>query len=77
MTALMDFERAALNAFEVLFPDSALSGGFFHPSSNIWKKVQSLGDQQEYQNNDEFSMHVRMLMVLAFVPGRGHRKRIW
>ena len=67
-SVLIDFEKAALIAFEVVFPNSTLSGCFFHLSSNVWKKVQNVGLQQRYQNDDEFSIHVRMLMSLAFVP---------
>ena len=63
----MDFERAALNAFEIVHPNSTLTGCCFHLSSNIWKKVQELGLQGRY-NDDEFAMYVRMITTLAFVP---------
>ena len=65
---LMDFEKAALNAFEGRHPNSDVSGCFFHLSKNIWRRVQRAGLQQRYQNDDEFSLHVRMIMALAFVP---------
>ena len=64
----MDFEKASLNAFEGLHPNCSLTGYFFHLSKNIWKKVQSAGIQQRYQDDDDFSLHVRMIMSLAFVP---------
>ena len=67
-SVLTDFERAALNAFETIFPNSTLSGYFFHLSSNVWKKIQDVGLQQRYNNDEEFSIHVRMIMRLAFVP---------
>ena len=63
----MDFELAALNAFEIVHPNSTLTGCYFHLSSNIWKKVQELGLQGHY-NDDEFAMYARMVMALAFVP---------
>ena len=67
-SVLMDFEKAALNAFEAIHPNSDVIGCFFHLSKNIWRKVQSAGLQQRYQDDDEFSVHVRMIMALAFVP---------
>ena len=45
-TVLMDFEKAAMNAFEQEHPSGTLTCCFFHFSSNIWKKVQNLGLQQ-------------------------------
>ena len=67
-SVLMDFEKASLNAFEAVHPDSSLTGCFFHLSKNVWKKVQGAGLQQRYQDDDDFSLHVRMIMALAFVP---------
>ena len=67
-SVLMDFEKAALNAFEGIHPNSDLTGCFFHLSKNIWKKVQGAGLQQRYRADEEFSLHVRMIMALAFVP---------
>ena len=66
-SVMMGFERAALNSFETVFPNSILSGCYFHLSSNVWKKRQDVGLQQRYNDDEEFSIHVRMIMSLAFV----------
>ena len=35
---------------------------------SCWKKIQGSGLQQRYQDDDDFSLHARMIMALAFVP---------
>ena len=67
-SVLMDFEKAALNAFEVVHPNTEIVGCFFHLCKSIWKKIQGSGLQQWYQDDDDFSLHARMIMALAFVP---------
>ena len=64
----MDFEKAALNAFEGVHPNTKLVGCFFHLSKSIWGKIQQSGLQQRYQDDEDFSLHARMIMALAFVP---------
>ena len=36
---LTDFEKAAINAFEIHFPDVVQRGCYFHFSQCIWRKV--------------------------------------
>ena len=37
-------------------------------SSNIWKHNRILGLQNQYQDNKNFTLWLRMLSALAFVP---------
>ena len=67
-TMLFDFEAAAINAFSGVFPGAYISGCFFHFSSNIWKRIQAFGLQERYKNDAEFSLHLRMIAAVAFVP---------
>ena len=67
-TILCDFELAAINSASATFPNADLSGCFFHLCSNIWKKIQSLGLQVQYNNDQEFALHLRMIPALAFIP---------
>ena len=67
-TILFDFELATINAARQVFPNADISGCFFHLSSNIWKKIQSIGLHQRYNVDLEFALHVRMIPALAFVP---------
>lgn len=68
MTVLLDFERAALNAFQDGFPTSRISGCFFHLSQSIIRKVQELGLKRRYETDIDFSILVKSLSALAFVP---------
>ena len=34
----------------------------------MWKKIQEGGLQERYNNNLEFSLHLRMIAALAFFP---------
>ena len=67
-SVLIDFEKAALNAFENIHPNADLTGCFFHLCKNIWRKVRNSGLQRRYQDEDDFSLYVLMIMALAFVP---------
>ena len=65
---MVDFEIAVLNAVRGSFPNSALKGCFFHFCQAIYRKVQSLGLQNRYRDDDEFNLKIRMLVAVAFVP---------
>ena len=65
---LTDFEQAAINATHSEFPESINKGCFFHLCQNLWKKIQALGLATEYGNNEDFSLKMRHITALAFLP---------
>ena len=65
---MVDFELAVLSAIDALFPDSSKKGCFFHFSQVIFRKIQFLGLQVRYKDDEDFAHKVRMLTALAFVP---------
>jgi len=65
---LCDYEKAAMNIINELFPKIQVKGCFYHLCANIWKHIQVSGLQQRYQEEEEFSLQLRMLAALAFVP---------
>ncbi|XP_064632829.1 uncharacterized protein LOC135491100 [Lineus longissimus] len=65
---LMDYERAAKNAFEHVFPETEVKGCFFHLAQNVYRQVQASGLAAEYQHNPQFALAIRMIPALAFVP---------
>lgn len=67
-TIMTDFELAAINCFRTEFPQASQRGCFFHHNQCIWRRVQALGLQQRYQDDEVFALQVRMLPALAFVP---------
>lgn len=65
---LTDFEQAAISVFRVTYPGTRLIGCFFHLAQSCWRKVQEFGMQQQYVDDEEFSILCRMVPALAFVP---------
>ena len=64
-TIMFDFERAAINSALHFFPNVTITGCFFHLTSNLWKRIQSIGMQQRYMEDPEFALRVRMIPALA------------
>ena len=64
---MVDFEKASINAFEEKFL-SVVSGCFFHLSQNIYRKIQSAGLTNQYIEDPNFALQIKMLPSLAFVP---------
>ena len=67
-SVMTDFESAMSAGFPRRNPGVPLVGCHFHLSGNSFKHLQLLGLQQDYENNQIFRLHVRMMMALAFVP---------
>ena len=68
LTVMIDFELASRNALAEVFPGATIQGCFYHLSQAVYRKVQSVGLQNGYQNDANLSLHIRMLTALAFVP---------
>ena len=64
--SLLDFEQAAIQAFQKKFPESKLSGCFFHLSQRFMRKIAELGLKKDYETNHEFAFALKMLPALAF-----------
>jgi hypothetical protein len=65
---MVDFERAAMNAFELAFPGSTITGCYFHLCQSLLRKVNELGMKTQYETNDILRGYVRCLPAIAFVP---------
>ena len=63
-----DFEKAAINVFEEVFPSAVVTGCHFHLGQLVMRKVNELGLKTIYTSNQEFALHARMLYGLAYVP---------
>ena len=50
------------------FPNSDVTDCLFHLSQNIYKQVIQKGLKHRYNNDDDFSLKVRCLSALAFLP---------
>ena len=67
-TIMIDFERACINAVNLVYPQSQVIGCLFHLCQSVYRHVQSQGLQQQYMENEEFRTNIRMIPALAFVP---------
>ena len=67
-TIMTDFERAAINAFRAIFPDSDQQNCFFHFSQCLFRSIQSNGLQQLYESDAGFALKMHMIAAIAFVP---------
>ena len=56
---IMDFEKAAINAFQMEWPTTTVKG---------CGKIQELGLQTDYMNDEQLALRLRMLPALAFAP---------
>lgn len=65
---LTDFEKAAINAIHIEFPDVQNKGCHFHLSQNIYRKVQTSGFTTLYGADENFSLFIRHIPALAFLP---------
>ena len=65
---LVDFERAAITAFEAAFPIATVTGCYFHLTQSVIRKVNEISMKVDYQTNEALRTCVRCLPALAFVP---------
>jgi len=67
---MSDFEIAITNACKRVFPGTAVSGCFFHLGQSIYRKVQEVGLQVQYNDRNDRSIkeYTHRLLSLAFVP---------
>jgi hypothetical protein len=65
---LTDFEIAAMDAFRVTYPNSTVTGCYFHLCQSVLRKTQELGLRPLYDTDDEVRGMIRCLPSLAHVP---------
>jgi len=65
---LVDYEKAAINVFEMEFPRARIQGCFFHLCQAVMRHIQSAGLKERYETDPNFALSMRHLTALAFVP---------
>jgi len=64
----LDFEIAAINALQTIFPQVELRGCHFHFTQCLWRKIQDVGLASVYKKNEDVRMHVRKCGAMAYLP---------
>lgn len=79
----MDFEMAVIKAAKnILGEHINIRGCFYHLTQSTHRKIQELGLENRYRNDDEFNLFCCMIDGLAFLPiefvedGMSHLKNI-
>lgn len=67
-SVMLDFEKASMNAINMLFPEAQLSGCLFHLCQSVYRKIVELGFKNKYNNEEIFSLKCRCLSALSFLP---------
>jgi len=64
----IDFEIATISAIKETFPQVNVHGCYYHLTKNFRKKMEDIGMTSNYNNNANFSVMVKMIISLAFIP---------
>ena len=65
---MVDFEKAFMNAFNEVLPDTQIAGCYFHLCLSFNRKINELGLKKIYETNSEIALVLRMVPALAFLP---------
>ncbi|KFD45851.1 hypothetical protein M513_13264 [Trichuris suis] len=65
---MTDLQLAAINTTKSEFQDVVNKLCFFHTAQCIWRKIQSSGLASHYSADERFSLRLRHLSALAFLP---------
>lgn len=65
---LTDFERAEMNSFVREFPSAKSKGCKFHFGQSMYRRIQQYGLAQRYGMDVKFSLKMRQLLALAYLP---------
>ena len=63
----LDFETAVWKACRAILPGVRLSGCVFHWTQALWRKVQGLGLQSAYINDQATNSYIRRLIALPYL----------
>ena len=63
-----DFEASLMQAINVKFPNSRTMGCYYHFCSSLWRRIQQLGLQIGYQQNQLLRRLLRRFMSLGYLP---------
>ena len=65
---MMDFEKAAMNAFRDFYPTTQISGCYFHLRQSAMRKINEFGLKKEYETIPELALTLKMVSAVVFLP---------
>ena len=65
---MTDFEQAMMDAIGEEIPGAQSRGCLFHYTQAVWRKIQALGLQKDYNEGRELQDCCRQMMALPFLP---------
>ncbi|KFM58704.1 hypothetical protein X975_17494, partial [Stegodyphus mimosarum] len=65
---LLDFEKAAINAAKIAFPEADVKGCYFHLCQSLIRKISNVGLRIPYETDVNIKLKLKSLAALAFVP---------
>jgi hypothetical protein len=65
---LTDSEQTAINASIREYPDTNFIGCLFHLGQSVWRQIQANSLSKRYGKDKEFSLKLRQIIALAFLP---------
>ena len=68
ITIMTDFEQAMMDAITEEFPGAQSRGCLFRYTQALWRKIQALGSQEDYNEGGELQDCCRQMMALPFLP---------
>ena len=69
-TITIDFEAAMWQALHRVLPTVWILGCFFHWTQAVWRKVQALGLQVIYSNDNATHKYIRKLLSMPYLPAQ-------
>ena len=66
--AMGNLDQAPRNPMTAVFPSISIIGCLFHFAKAIYESVQKLGLPKLFMRNHDFSMWIRRIMALPFLP---------
>ena len=64
---MMDFEKAAVNAFSTTFPAAQITGCYFHLCQSVLSKINQVGLKKANTTTPELALALKMVPTTAFL----------
>jgi hypothetical protein len=65
---MSDFEYCAIGAATAQFPDSKITGWYFHLCQSVWRKIEENGSRIQFTEDENCRVFSKMIPVLACLP---------